>query len=371
MKKSLRVGFTLVELLVVIAIIGILVGLLLPAVQAAREAARRMSCSNNEKQIALAMLNYESAYKRFPSLGTTTYYQRSHTASRNYAGWTFGVLPFIEQTSLYNGIMSQASKGGTDGGLPEPWNTVGTNNTGNAFHDSWMQQYWTVNVPAFQCPSDAGPVTRRESPCLLNYKASTGDDYAQNHWRPDEGNGTDVRGMFQVSRWVPIGGVSDGTSNTVLIGETVGAGEGNTVLGGVALTMQQWSPADCLARVDSTNPKLLTAPTRTNFRPTTGRAWEGRPYFVGFATLIAPNGPTCHWGNPDGNEHMGTLQSFHTGGGQIAMVDGSVHFVSSSIDTGNQAFADCSNCNVSGDSPWGVWGALGSRAGGESKGLPE
>ncbi len=91
-----RNGFTLVELLVVIAIIGILVGLLLPAVQAAREAARRMHCSNNLKQIGLAMHNYESAFKRFPS--------------GNLAGPSFSVglsaharlLPYMEQTSMYN-----------------------------------------------------------------------------------------------------------------------------------------------------------------------------------------------------------------------------------------------------------------------------
>jgi len=86
-----RTGFTLVELLVVIAIIGILVGLLLPAVQAAREAARRMSCSNNVRQIGLATMNYEAALKRFPGLlGSSTYSAQAR------------ILPYMEQNSLHD-----------------------------------------------------------------------------------------------------------------------------------------------------------------------------------------------------------------------------------------------------------------------------
>lgn len=102
-----RSGFTLVELLVVIAIIGILVGLLLPAVQQAREAARRMSCQNNLKQIGLAAHNFESAYKRFPTAGANgdMYwdFQNKPGAGHNYenAGWGYQILPFIEQNALY------------------------------------------------------------------------------------------------------------------------------------------------------------------------------------------------------------------------------------------------------------------------------
>ena len=89
-------GFTLVELLVVIAIIGILVGLLLPAVQAAREAARRMQCTNNLKQIGLAMHNYHDTYRSFP-IG------HHFPGQGNGTGWTwtYSILPFIEQSSLY------------------------------------------------------------------------------------------------------------------------------------------------------------------------------------------------------------------------------------------------------------------------------
>ncbi len=112
MRRVGKSGFTLVELLVVIAIIGILVGLLLPAVQAAREAARRMQCSNNLKQMGLAMQNYHDTHKTFPSgytvdlvppavIGTT-----SMMSLTNPSHWSWGafILPFIEQTSLYNSL---------------------------------------------------------------------------------------------------------------------------------------------------------------------------------------------------------------------------------------------------------------------------
>jgi prepilin-type N-terminal cleavage/methylation domain-containing protein len=112
-------GFTLVELLVVIAIIGILVGLLLPAVQAAREAARRMSCSNNLKQLGLAMLNYESVYKSFP-MGTNAHTQPGWRTQYTKGSQLVKLLPFMEQSGLYNQLDFRilypgAPGSGTDG----------------------------------------------------------------------------------------------------------------------------------------------------------------------------------------------------------------------------------------------------------------
>jgi prepilin-type N-terminal cleavage/methylation domain-containing protein len=342
-----RLGFTLVELLVVIAIIGVLVALLLPAVQAAREAARRSQCGNNLKQLGLAMHNYHDVHKRFPALGTQWY-----GGGRWYA-WTMPILPFIEQTPLYDGMMVQAIPRGP--GLPTPWDT------GN---NAWNNANWKVDLSTFICPSDFAPANRGESPALLNYKACVGDDYHQNHFAPWQSN-RDNRGIYQVGRWTPMAGITDGTSNTVMLGEMATGGGANDIIGGVAVTMQAWNPAACLARIDPANPRYLTAPVRAEFRPPGGRAWDGRPYFVGFATLVAPNGPSCHWGGVDGNEHMGTLSSRHPGGGQVALADASVRFISETIDTGNQSVDDVDTPSTR-RSPWGVWGALGSMRGGES-----
>jgi prepilin-type processing-associated H-X9-DG protein len=136
----------------------------------------------------------------------------------------------------------------------------------------------------------------------------------------------------------------------------------------VAVSMQDWNPAACEARYDPVA-RRLTDPVRADFRPANGRAWDGRPYFVSFATMVGPNGPSCHWGGVDGNEHMGTASSRHPGGVQVAFGDGSVSFITETIDTGNQFIDDIENPGGR-ISPYGVWGALGSRAGGESTSKP-
>ncbi len=122
-RKKLLSGFTLVELLVVIAIIGILVGLLLPAVQSAREAARRMQCSNNLKQFGLAILNYESSYKAVPVAIWSSNPLKGEPGAYDDDGygWQTSILPFMEQTALYNQLASGPMPLGTPGALELYW----------------------------------------------------------------------------------------------------------------------------------------------------------------------------------------------------------------------------------------------------------
>jgi prepilin-type processing-associated H-X9-DG protein len=334
----------------VIAIIGVLVALLLPAVQAAREAARRSSCSNNLRQHAIALHNYHDTYKVFPALGV-----RMESGSNNGTiySWVISNLPFIEQKPLYDNIMARVTDPANN--LPSPWDTS---------NNAWVVQNWRIDLKVNICPSAPEPTVRSESPSLMNYKGCVGDDYHQNQFRQNQNR--DNRGIFQIERWIGMESITDGTSNTVMLGEAVGGGEPNDVMGGVALDMTDWAPLGCMNRIDTTNRKKLTGNVRATFRSTGGRAWDGRPYFVGMATLIAPNGPTCHWGSVDGNEHMGTLNSYHPGGGQVAMGDGHVQFINQTINTGNLATPDWPPDNRSGPSPYGVWGALGSRNGSEA-----
>lgn len=344
-----RRGFTLVELLVVIAIIGILIGLLLPAVQAAREAARRTQCVNNLKQVSLGMHSYHDTYNLFPALGV----RMINIAGRewHFYSWALMILPYVEQRSLYDEVMSAAR----NNALPSPWSNWAT---------------WNRDLAPFMCPSDIPPPVRTKSPALLNYKGCVGDDYLQNHLTPNDPTrpGIQNRGIFQPERWISMAFVTDGTSNTLMLGEMVVGGREGELPGGVALNMQTASPAGCLARIDPTNPKRLTPPVQTADRPVGGRAWYGLPNFTGFCTMVAPNGPSCLY-TLDGAEFMGTASSRHPGGVNVAMADGSVRFISQTIDTGNQAAADIQSPG-SRPSPWGVWGALGSCSGGEAVGAP-
>ena len=177
------------------------------------------------------------------------------------------------------------------------------------------------------------------------------------------------------NRYLPIGGITDGTSNTIMLGEMVAGGAPDDIKGGGARmqSVQLWRASDCLARVNQVTRKL-NAPFRADFRPQGGRAWDGRPYFCALTTIIPPNGPSCQWSDVDGNENMSTASSFHTGGANVAMADGSVQFISQSIDSGDASAVDANvdnaqgwtaGVNRSGQSPWGVWGSLGSKNGGE------
>ncbi len=136
--RNRRAAFTLVELLVVIAIIGVMVGLLLPAVQAAREAARRMSCSNNMKQIGLGIQMYHDAYRYLPPLSFTL--QNSALTNRP-ASWIVRILPFIEQNAAYEQTRFD---------ITDFSNRSGTNHSWRAYHG--------LNVTTLNCPSSPLPI---------------------------------------------------------------------------------------------------------------------------------------------------------------------------------------------------------------------
>ncbi len=186
-----RSGFTLVELLVVIAIIGILVGLLLPAVQAAREAARRMQCSNNMKQIGLSLFNYESAHKRFPArrYGTTgnvggtaiaantgTFCsQRNHNSGR--ISPFVAILSFLEGNNMFNQITAGDSANAAGG----PRGDIG-----------WA--VWDAPPPSYTCPSDSG-IASGNNVRRISYAVCGGDSPGSATLQL---NNHDTRGVF---RW--------------------------------------------------------------------------------------------------------------------------------------------------------------------------
>ena len=290
-----RSAFTLIELLVVIAIIAILIGLLLPAVQKVREAAARMSCSNNLKQISIAVHSYHDANNRIPFSWSPNLY--GYGDSGRSWSWLSQILPYVEQQNLYN-----AGQLGTAGGLNgvPPAAPVLTFNQAAAVH--------ATQIKTFLCPSDPSNTVARTdrfngSTSLgagnTNYKGVAGNNWAWGSF-PNTGptgnsNGLDVgNGMFYRSdnnRALTLIGVTDGLSNTLMVGEDLAAFN----------THCAWARANYS--------------TGTCAIPLNNALLAGQPGF---------NNPG-DWGN------VYSFRSRHTGGGQFGLGDGSVRFVRDSI----------------------------------------
>lgn len=366
--STARAGFTLVELLVVIAIIGILVGLLLPAVQAAREAARRMSCGNNLKQTGLALHNYESAFKRFPSHMTGSGNMNTAVASGLpggqrglYAGW-YALMPYLEQTPRYERLESAQIT---------PW----ADNPTGAF------LLISQPLPFLQCPSDAGetdPSRSQRTNVLSSYAFSTGDNYSSSQIAPGERNNASLaiqklpienRGIFGRYNYPKIGSITDGTSNTLALGERqrpvnlINRGMVTAVVG----TITTLQPIVCRATLAGQN-YIDPAAIPTGDNAPGYRGLGGNCYFSAFTTILPPNSASCLIAEGSISYHhtngIWSAGSEHTGGAQFAMADGSVRFISSSIDSGNLATVAPSGTGGT-FSPYGAWGALGTKSGGE------
>ncbi|QEL13722.1 DUF1559 family PulG-like putative transporter [Limnoglobus roseus] len=336
---SARRGFTLIELLVVIAIIAILIGLLLPAVQKVREAAARSTCQNNLKQMGLAFHSFQDVNGGLPSvrycapIGTTN--RGAAPIYDTLSGFMY-VLPYIEQAPLHNAIFNHPNfKDGTSG---SPWN-------------SGFTPYATV-VKTFQCPSETASPPIGLAP--RNYMMNTGDTA-----NPSATNG---RGAFLVQptsgtapdRYGPtLQGMTDGTSNTLLLSEARRGFLGFTT---------SLVPSDCRA-LYNTSTKAYTP--QAGSYDTGSRMAEGRVYYSEFRTILPPNAPRCNSRNDhESGTGFYTPGSYHTGGVNAAMSDGSVRFVRDTIAAGTETIA-ADGATITGFSPYGVWGAMGTRNGGE------
>jgi len=418
MKKPSRVdGFTLVELLVVIAIIGILVGLLLPAVQAAREAARRMSCSNNFKQIGLAIHNYHSAYKQLPIQRGGTRIAPSRTNPNGGAPAATGALannglrlsvfvgltPFFEQQAIWEQISNPYQVVDANGTPIVTYQSMGPDPNRNLTQQT-NEPYapFFTEIPTLRCPSDPGvglPAQGR-----TNYAACLGDAiYFTNQgipeWSGTNSQWTDrigvnvtgralrlresARGVFVPSQEMKFRDVLDGLSSTIMAGEiatdigdrdirTLGANGG----GGGPSPVANNPGGTCTPLIDPANPTmwLQTAPT-VGAEGGRGFKWaNGFLHHTGFNTILPPNREVCLNGTGVNNLGTYTASSRHQGGVHVLMGDGAVKFVTDSIEAGNSngptiytnwGGANSASINpkaVPGAaSPFGLWGSLGSR----------
>ena len=318
-RNASRVGFTLIELLVVIAIIGVLIALLLPAVQAAREAARRMQCTNNLKQIGLALHNYHDSLGAFPM----SYLARGKfldAQTDTVPGWGWGtmILPQIDQGPLFNAV-----------------------NFGLAVESPQNSTVVRTAIAAYVCPSDlttgafvvSDPSDRPVATMMpSSYAACVGDDLADAALglnRDGIGNGA----MFRNSA-TRIADIVDGTSNTIMAGERAW-GNVNGVWAGVA--------TNAVARRGL-----------QNRCPTTGASSYPA------AVLVQAH---CHLLNTDTDEDGGIddYSSFHPGGANFVFGDGSVRFVKTVLrDSGRTSNGDPIYSPSS-----MILQALGTRNGGE------
>lgn len=345
-----RSAFTLVELLVVIAIIGILIALLLPAVQAARESARRSQCTNNMKQLGIGLHHYHDVTGSFPFGRGGTNTGVATTGNDYRVSGFIPLLPYIEQVALYDQIRM-----GGNGYKP----------LGPAGWYSWVN--WNYTVPVLICPSEVLGTPAAGNIGHNNYAFSRGDSIHAII------TGQNLRGMFMYLKTVTIAEVLDGTSNTIAMSERVRANfgiggnpkprikEGTFISMANLNTNPATNPASCLA---TANGQWFTVPAKVKGR--FGTLWtDGEPERTGFTTVMPPNGPSCVGDanvNADSSSGVYAPSSYHPDGVVGLMVDGSVRFINDNIDTGNLAGPEV----LSGPSWYGVWGAMGSKAGAES-----
>jgi prepilin-type N-terminal cleavage/methylation domain-containing protein len=401
-------GFTLLELLVVVGVIGILVGLLLPAVQAAREAARRMSCSNNLKQVALGVYQYHSAFRILPPHGTGTFTQQNDPGSSSQFRLSFlvSILPFVAETSVWDSISHEYQ------GAPLSTYILAGGEVDDPYKMSWevdqeeelgylypamgpspsisSYRFWKIEVSCYRCPSDPGV----GSPGLgrTNYAACLGDAiegldegrwrYRDAQWSPSgkEQMRATGRGMFVPRGTTRFSDVTDGLSSTIMVGEIATALGDRDIRTTPALN-RGWKDgvlsdvSSCVWLVDPERPRFwgdgrytdetITLPDSSG--QGRGFRWaDSMPLMTGFNTIRPPNTELCFGA---GSETIGTLPSSsrHQGGMHVAMGDGAIIFITDSIDAGTQSSGTVTLDGVGELAPgspsvFGLWGALGTRS---------
>ncbi|MEW4455205.1 DUF1559 domain-containing protein [Bremerella sp. JC817] len=311
-------GFTLVELLVVIAIIGVLISLLLPAVQQAREAARRIQCQNNFKQLGLALHNYHDTHRNFPSISSS---------STGYSPQAL-VLPFIEQGNLHDLIdFSQPLMLGS-----------GPSVSLNPAHAGIPDRV----LPMLLCPSESGDplfIDGGETWAGTNYMVNVGSGNGLNYSEGNSPNGLFWRGSDTRFR-----DITDGTSHTILMAETLFGGR-DQVSTTVLTDPQRQIKSVSGGAPGSKTAEDLDAASASGYTGKRAGSWiRATGFHITINGFYTPNSL-----NPDVSHHgyiVTSSRSNHPGGTQLVLADGSVKFAPETIDLA-------------------VWRALFSRGGGE------
>ncbi len=399
-RATLRSGFTIIEMLAVIAIIGVLVGLLLPSVQAARERARQVSCSNNMMQVGLGVTAYHATFEQFPvHLSGTDGSTVVGADNDRRLSFLVALLPFLGHDPLQQQLLGQlpVEEFFDDGYYMSMDETVAAEAAGEdkklwvaGGPEPFQKNYpvWRFEVPEFRCPSDPGV----GSPALgrTNYAACLGDGVVA----MDTGPLKDVNGVFQWDQeraaqteasmrgvFVPrsvtrFRDVSDGLSSTLLLGEIathLGDADVRTdaVIGPSEKALSNrpnWAYESDV--IDSERPHFWLTNTQLMSAVAPGAArgyrWaDGAPLFTAFNTILPPNQAIALSQQKEDRSGIFPPSSRHQGAVGVCMADGSVRFVTDSIDAGDRnsptVYVGSSN-QPNGKSVYGVWGAMGTRA---------
>jgi prepilin-type N-terminal cleavage/methylation domain-containing protein/prepilin-type processing-associated H-X9-DG protein len=355
-----RFGFTLIELLVVIAIIAVLISLLLPAVQSAREAARRSQCTNNLKQLALALNNYVSANEALPPVSVDCQWNSQNQCISTYNRWSqhARLLPFLEQNAVYSAINWNFGARWSDGDSIYPSSDPNPPSNGAAGGADAIPQMTALvtTISSFLCPSDTGPggsgayfvggVSKIVGSC--NYPANIGLNRRITGGKPDiswklSGPNYNAGWDGAVNGTTNMATFQDGTSNTAMFSEWI-KGPATPSPAKDGLGMVYFMPGQLAA--NSCSPPNCTDiffATQCNNAVinSTNQAWNWKGEWWGFGgTMIyshtqTPNRAACQYQDQNTDWRatitMVNPSSSHPGGVNVAFMDGSVHFVKSSV----------------------------------------
>jgi prepilin-type processing-associated H-X9-DG protein len=337
----------------VIAIIGVLIALLLPAVQAAREAARRMQCANNLKQFGLALHNYHTGFDCFPGLGTDGHGMTGSSLTNSMFSVQARVLPYLEMAQLHDLI---------DYKIP----LIGGGHAGASAFSFHVHDAVQMNLPIMSCPSDGNSrqlipgtylrYTDAEQSATEACPTAPGNYmlcYGDNVFRISDGNANPATmawngqitlktgGLFHYNSCYSIGAITDGTSNTMAMSEAC-ISDGQSHSGTLAEIQKSnlYKHLVGMAAITSSGTTLVETPEELADKHGTGsKSWSsyrgsawivGAPYCSVYGAFLPPNSkvPSTNWMN---HGFYGAY-SYHTGGVNVLFCDGSVHFVSETLD---------------------------------------
>ena len=339
--RTKRAGITWVELLVVVVIIGILIAMLMPAVQSAHTPARRTMCRNNLRNLALAALSYESAHMELP-MGVGIKDQNGVLKANPVSG-LIALLPFLEQREFYDEISSPIVIGRAEYPAFEA-------SLADVDYPPWRKEHYF-----FICPSAKSTASKFGR---TSYAFSVGD-VARNVSKQET-----LRGAFGYFKANRLDEVTDGTSNTIgmveIGGDQVESTNGGCLANGKAAWLDKPELAFSAVKDDAyvSGAKLIDR----------GSRWaDGRAGVSLVSTILPFNSPSFQVQGSPTADGVYSAGSMHTGGGNVVMLDGSTHFVSKDIDTGDMSAATLTVEHMAADAPtpYGVWGAAGTIRSGE------